>query len=278
MDAIHVAAALASAALHAGWNAAVKASARPTEAMTAQMMAAGLVCVPVLAWTGLPDPASWPWIACSTLVNLVTVATMLRAYDAAGFGVVYPVGRAVSVLMVVPLAALLAGERIGPWQAAGVAMVATSLLVLALGARRDRFLPPRALFLTLASGLGIAVYVMSDAHGVRASGSPAAYGCAASIVNGAVMYLRHRRMGSPWGIIGANWRVALPASVASSLSYLLILWVWSAGPIAPGAALRDVSAIFAILISVWWLKEPFDRTRLAAVALAAVAVPLLRIG
>jgi len=278
MDAIHVAAALASAALHAGWNAAVKASARPTEAMTAQMMAAGLVCVPVLAWTGLPDPASWPWIACSTLVNLVTVATMLRAYDAAGFGVVYPVGRAVSVMIVLPMAALLLGERMGPAAIAGVAMIASSLALLAASARGERGIPARGLAWTIASGTCIALYVLCDAQGVRAAQSALAYGCLASISNGAVMAWRQRHLGNPLQLVASFPMVTVAAGFASMASYLLILWVWDQGPIAPAAALRDTSAIFALLIAVYWLKEPFDRLRVAAVLLAAAAVPLLRLG
>ena len=43
MDAILVAAALVSALLHAGWNAAVKATARPTEALSGQMIVAGAI-------------------------------------------------------------------------------------------------------------------------------------------------------------------------------------------------------------------------------------------
>ena len=54
---------------------------------------------------------------------------------------------------------------------------------------------------------------------------------------------------------------------------------WIAGaPVAPAAALRDTSSVFAILIAVVWLKEPFTRTRILAVLLAAAAVPLLRLG
>ena len=67
------------------------------------------------------------------------------------------------------------------------------------------------------------------------------------------------------GIKGAaeQWKTALPIAFASVGSYLLILWVWSHAPIAPAAALRDTSAIFAVLIAVFWLKEPFTRTRIA---------------
>jgi EamA domain-containing membrane protein RarD len=41
--------------------------------------------------------------------------------------------------------------------------------------------------------------------------------------------------------------------------------------------LRDTSAVFAIVIAVIWLKEPFTRTRVLAVLLAAAAIPLLRL-
>jgi hypothetical protein len=42
-------------------------------------------------------------------------------------------------------------------------------------------------------------------------------------------------------------------------------------------ARHDTSAVFAIVIAVAWLKEPFTRIRLVAVLLAAAAVPLLRL-
>ena len=65
-------------------------------------------------------------------------------------------------------------------------------------------------------------------------------------------------------------------AVASTASYLLILWVLSGAPVAPSAALRDTSAVFALLIAIVWLKEPFTRLQLIAILLAAAAVPLLR--
>ena len=68
----------------------------------------------------------------------------------------------------------------------------------------------------------------------------------------------------------------MPIALASVASYLLILWVWSGAAIAPAAALRDTSAVFALLIAIVWLKEPFTRPQLLAILLSAAAVPLLR--
>lgn len=278
MDLIHVGAALLSAFLHASWNAAIKASREPSRAMTAQMLIGAVLVVPALLVTGLPARASWPWLVGSTLINIATVRALLRAYSFGGFGIVYPMVRALAVLMVVPMAAAIAGDRIGPYALAGVMVIILSLAALAYDATRGKALSPKALGWTLAAGLGTAAYVLCDAQGVRASGSPLAYGFTASITNAAAMCWHQRHVGAPWRQLDGQWVVAAPAALASMVSYLLILWVWSNAPIAAASALRDTSAVFAILIAVTWLKEPFTPTRIAAVLLAAAAVPLLRLG
>ncbi len=278
MDITDVATALLSALLHAGWNAAVKANRNPAQAMTAQMLLGAILVVPALLWSGLPAPAAWIWIVASTLMNVLTISALLRAYELGGFGLVYPVMRAVAVLLVVPMAAAFAGEKFGPAALAGILVIALSLGVLALDAMRDRTVIPKVLAWTLAAGLGTAAYIMCDAQGVRASGNPWAYGFVVSITNAAAMCWRQRRQGPPWRQLDGQWLATLPIAMASMASYLLILWVWSHAPIAPAAALRDTSSIFAILIAVAWLREPFTRTRILAVLMAAAAVPLLRLG
>jgi hypothetical protein len=104
-----------SAVLHAGWNATVKAHVKPTEVMTAQMVMSALLGLPALLWTGLPNAAALPWIAGSTSINLVIVTALLRAYGLIGFGTAYPVVRALSVMLVTPLATLLSGELLSAW-------------------------------------------------------------------------------------------------------------------------------------------------------------------
>jgi len=276
MDLTQVGAALLSALLHAGWNAAVKASPRTNEAMTAQMVVSAAISVPGLVWSGVPAPASWIWIAASTALNLVTVTALLRAYDLVGFGMVYPVVRALSVLLVVPLAAALSGERLGASGLIGIALVSSSLLLLARGDAGGHAVPRAAFGWIGLAGVATAAYVTCDAQGVRHAGSPCAYGFLVSITNAIAMWGKQSAVANPWRMVTGHLTVGVPAAAASMASYLLILWVWSGAPIAPAAALRDTSAIFAILIAVVWLREPFTRLRLLAVALSAAAVPLLR--
>lgn len=176
MDLTDVSLALLSAVLHAGWNAAVKASRHPAQVMTAQMVLGAVLVVPALFWSGLPNLASFGWIAASTLMNVLTVSALLRAYELGGFGLVYPVVRSVAVLMVVPLAAVMTGERLGTAGLLGILVISLALIVLAWDAARGQGISAAAMGWTLAAGVGTAAYVMSDAQGVRLSGSPWAYG------------------------------------------------------------------------------------------------------
>jgi drug/metabolite transporter (DMT)-like permease len=277
VDSTLVVAALISAALHAAWNAAVKSSARPPLAMTAQMLASAALAVPVLFWVGLPAPASWPWLAVSSVLSMGAVASLLRAYEHAGFGVVYPTVRASSVLLVLPLAAAVAGEWPRPLGLLGVALVSAAVLVLARGEGVARSLSRPALGWTLASAAFTAGYIVCDAQGVRRSSSALAYGCVLAISNALLWTAWQRRDGLRLGELLPQWPRTLLLAVAATLSYWLILWVWTRAPIAPASALRDTSAIFATLIAVTVLKERLDQRVLWAVALATAGTVSIRL-
>jgi len=274
------AAALASAFLHAAWNAAVKAHPEPRQAMAAQMITSALLCVPGALWVGLPPAAAWPWLLLSTAMNTGTVLALLKAYEHGGFGTVYPIARATAVLGVAAVAPMLLGDRLSATATLGVLLVVAALALLALDTRRGgtQALHGRALGWTLAAGGFIAGSVLADAQAVRRSHSALEYGFAVCIVNAVVISWVNRAGGSPWAVVRGCARVAVPASVLAMTSYLLILWVFRHAPVAQASALRDTSAVFAMLIAVLWLKEPLHRGRLAVLLLAVAGVPLLRLG
>jgi drug/metabolite transporter (DMT)-like permease len=277
VDSTLVVAALLSAVLHAAWNAGVKSSADPPLAMTAQMVASAALALPVLIWTGLPAAAAWPWMAVSTTLSMGAVASLLRAYRHAGFGVVYPMARASSVLLVLPLAAAATGEWPRPLGLCGVALVSVAVLLLARGEGSTRALSRPALGWTLASAAFTSGYIVCDAQGVRRSGSALAYGCVLALANAALWSALQRRKGMRLAELLEHRPRTLWMAVAATLSYWLILWVWTRAPIALAAALRDTSAIFAMLIAVTVLKERLAGRVLWAVALAALGTVSIRL-
>ncbi len=208
MDLTDVSLALLSAVLHAGWNAAVKASRHPAQVMTAQMVLGAVLVVPALFWSGLPNLASFGWIAASTVMNVLTVSALLRAYELGGFGLVYPVVRSLAVLMVVPLAAVMTGEHLGTAGLLGILVISSRWSPSPGTPRGGRGSRAAAMGWTLAAGIGTAAYIMSDAQGVRLSGSPWAYGFVVSITNALAMAWRQRprrtALGAGYGALGAR--------------------------------------------------------------------------
>lgn len=167
MDTIYILAALGSALLHATWNAAVKSTGQHTAVMTGQMLVAGLVGLPVLFFVDLPRWESLVWIAASALFNVMGIKAILRAYDHGEFGLVYPMSRAIMIMLVVPLSTLLAHERLSTGAMLGIALIIAALALLALSARHGQNLSRQVLIWTGVGGVLSACTVLIDANGIR---------------------------------------------------------------------------------------------------------------
>jgi drug/metabolite transporter (DMT)-like permease len=272
---ILVAAALASAFLHAAWNAGVKASADPRGAMAAQVVASGLGALPLLLFLPWPSPSALPFLCGSALFNVLTLVTFLRGYETGGgFGFVYPLARATSPLLVLLAANLMQNERVSLLGMAGIGLVSAGVAFFAYGEGRER---KKALVYALLAGAFSAAYAICDANGARRSPSVLGYGFAMSLVNAVVFGSFHRfRNGvSILEALRANKLMATLGAGAGTLSYLLILWVWSRAPIAIGSALRDTSVVFAALIAAK-LGEGLGLQRLLAIALVTAGACMIR--
>jgi drug/metabolite transporter (DMT)-like permease len=258
---IVIAAALLSAVLHAAWNAAVKASPDPAGAMAAQVVASGLIAVPLLMLLPLPSLAAVPWLAGSSLFGFLTLLSLLRGYA--------------SPLLVLLLAYATQGEAVGTVGILGIALVSFGIAGFAYGEGRRR---PEAFAYAVLAGVTSAVYAVCDANGARHSPSVAGYGFTAALVNAVVFGTFHRmRNGIALAqALRSHWGMATLGAGAASLSYILILWVWSHAPVALGAALRDTSVVFAALIAVA-LGERLTPQRLAAILLVAAGACLIRL-
>jgi drug/metabolite transporter (DMT)-like permease len=277
LDTIYILAALGSALLHATWNAAVKSTGQHSAIMTGQMLVAALVGLPVLLFVPMPNLASIGWIAGSALFNVLGLRAILRAYDHGEFGLVYPMSRAIMIMLVVPLSTLLAHEQLSVGAMLGIALIISALTVLALSARHGQDFSRHVLVWTGVGGVLSACTVLIDAHGIRQSGSPFAYGCIVAIVNAANMTWQQRRLPGLFAMMRQHGSVTLWSGALSMASYLLIVWVFSKAPIAGAAALRDTSSVFAVLIAMVFMKEAINRTKLLAVAMAVAAIPLMRL-
>jgi drug/metabolite transporter (DMT)-like permease len=244
--------------------------------MAAQVVASGILSLPLLMLAPLPSRAAIPWLAGSATFGFLTLLALLRGYaSGGGFGLVYPLARATSPLLVLLLAYGTQGEAVGITGMLGIALISIGIACFAYGEGRHR---PAAFAYAVLAGITAAAYAVCDANGARHSPSVAGYGFAAAIINAVVFGTFHRvRNGIALSnALRAHWGMATLGAGAASLSYILILWVWSHAPIAIGAALRDTSVVFAALIAAA-LGERLTAQRLVAILLVTGGACLIRL-
>ena len=176
------------------------------------------------------------------------------------------------------------GEAPGPIASLGVAALVAGVLAMgASGLAHGRIDPP-TLLVALANSVVIAVYSVIDGQGARLSGAGAtfafAYNSWADALTGVaylpiVVCFRGRAVAVAFA---RGWRHGLVGGVAAFLGYAIVIWAMTQAPIAAVAALRETSVVFAAIIGVVALGEPFHAQRAIAALVILAGVILLRIG
>jgi drug/metabolite transporter (DMT)-like permease len=266
---------LASAALHAGWNALV-ASARDAHATTAiaLLVGAAVFAVPA-ALTWRVEPEAWPYIAASAVLELLYFALLAAVYSRADLSFAYPIARGSAPVLVLAISVIALGAPIGLVTAAGVLTVTAGVL-LVRGIGRPA---ADAASLALALGVGacIAGYTLVDDHGVRHAGALPYFelvliACALPYVaviaatNGAAALRR------------AADRRAAATGVGMVAAYLLILEALERAEAAPVAALRETSVVMAAAGAALAGRKGVPTARLAGAVLVVAGVAALALG
>jgi drug/metabolite transporter (DMT)-like permease len=268
---------LASALLHASWNALARASSEPGDVVASAVIAAGLISVPALFWTGLPGQASWGWLLGGMVINVAGIRFSMAAYRRASFALTYPIMRAGIPMLALPVAFVLLGEWPRPGGAFGVVLIAAALLMLGFAARRSGRDELKGVGFALLAALAGAGYVSADAMGVRLGGNIFGYAFALAVGNAMLMALLTRVEGkSPVAMFRRHAGIAFGISFVSMTSFLLYIWAVAQTPVALAAALRETSVLFAVAIAAFVLKEEVGRWHWAAAFLALAGVAAIR--
>jgi drug/metabolite transporter (DMT)-like permease len=270
---------LLGALLHASWNTAVK-SGRDVFLDTVLIASGGaVVAAAAIPFLPLPLAASWPFAAVSATIHVAYFALVAAAYRAGDMSFAYPLMRGTAPLLVALASGPLLGEAIGATAWAGMLLISGGILGLTLVYRRPGrpILAPTGF--ALANAVVIATYTFVDGVGVRLSGDAMAY-TAWMLLLTAVPLLAwslRRRPATFVDHLRAHWRLGLFGGACSFASYALALWAMTQAPIAPVAALRETSILFAMGLAALVLKERFGLVRSLAAAAIAAGVMTLRL-
>ncbi|PZP64943.1 MAG: EamA family transporter [Azospira oryzae] len=279
MSATVMLAVLFAAALHATWNARLKASRDPLLEAMAVVMGAGLLALPAVAWLPAPQAESWPPLAGSTALHVAYFVLVALAYRSGELSIAYPLMRGMPPVVIAAGAALFFGEALSWLGWTAVLTIVLGVLTLTSEGLRVRALSGPGLAIVAANVAVIAAYTLVDGAGVRASGNAASYAAWLFVLTGAALapmcaaLAWRRRPARP----ALQWGQALLGSACTLGAYGIALWAMTRAPIALVAALRETSILFGAAMAARWLREPFSRRRWAGVALVAAGAITMRI-
>ncbi|MGY2201487.1 EamA family transporter [Pseudomonas gingeri] len=270
---------LVAAVLHAAWNTLIKFSGERLLVVACMDSVALLFVLLMLGFVTLPPAEIWPWIIASALFELLYRYLLIQAYRVGDLGLVYPLMRGLSPLVVLGLTLVFAGESLTTQQILGILLIPCGMLCLLWqGGGGDR-LPWSMLPVVLLIGLCIGGYTFVDGQALRRWPHPLDYLVWMSLLSAwpyPLVALTRRRAAFArfWR---EQWRLGLGVGFCVLFSYALVLWAMQLGSIAEAAALREISVILVVLFGMRYLKEPFGRPRLLACGLVLAGMLIMKI-
>lgn len=272
---------LVAAACHAGWNTMLKMRLEPVATTSLVAFASGLVALPFVFYTGLPEPASWPYVIASVAIHIGYYLALANAYRFGDLTQVYPIARGSAPLMTAIVASVWLDERLGPYGWAGIVVLAGGILLLAFRGRRalDRIDTRRGVGFALLTSMTITVYTIVDGTGARLAGSANAYTAWLFLLSGAAMAVYGLVHVGPRlvGDFRTTWPLAMAGAALSTAAYAIAIWAMTVAPIALVAALRETSVLFGALFGALLLREPLLPARIAAAFLVLAGALLVRL-
>jgi drug/metabolite transporter (DMT)-like permease len=281
-----IAAVLGAALLHATWNALVKArgsggaAVDPLPATVLVVLGGALASAILLPFMSAPAPASWPFIAASSLTQCAYYLLLIEAYRSGDMSHAYPLMRGSAPLLVALVNGPLTGESLRPGQWLAMFLICGG--VLAMGLARTPHGGPaqrRSTIFALLTACVIALYTLIDGAGVRRSNAPAAYTMWIFLLTGFAVTAWSARERSRELLAAARARPLLVpvGGISTVASYGIALWAMTLAPVAAIAALRETSILFATAIAALLLREHVSRSRLLAVLLIACGAVAMRL-
>ncbi|MBD8496599.1 EamA family transporter [Pseudomonas syringae] len=270
---------LMAAGLHATWNTLVKFSGERLLVIASMDFVALVFALLALGFVTPPAAAIWPWLIASALFELLYRALLIKAYQVGDLGLVYPLMRGLSPLVVLGLTLLSGGEVLSNGQILGILLIPAGLACLLWQGGGGVRLPWSMLPVVGLVGLCIGSYTWIDGQALTLGAQPLDYLVwltlisawpfpAVAVVCRRLAFVRFWRQ---------QWRLGMSVGLCVLVSYALVLWAMQLGSVAEAAALREISVVLVVLMGMRYLQEPFGHPRLLACALVLLGLLVMKL-
>ncbi len=277
------AAVLGAALLHALWNSVVKSAGDKFMSSARVALWTGVVAAFVGLAMPAPFAASLPYVIVSALIHVVYFLLVGRLYRNADLSVAYPLMRGLAPLIATGIAAVTLREVPDSVALVGVLALVAGVATMGLSGLAHGRIDRVTLVVALCNSVTIATYSVIDGEGARLAGPNAAHafaynawsdGLTAALYLPIVLALRGNAAGPEF--VRDPLRSAF-AGLAAFGGYAIVVWAMTQAPIGAVAALRECSVVFAAIIGVAFLGEPFRGARAGAALLIVGGVIALRL-
>jgi drug/metabolite transporter (DMT)-like permease len=276
--------------LHAGWNLVLRNQRSDSTFLQITIVVSVVGLGPALIAELGPQallPHVWGYLIVAGIFQAIYYLGLTQGYRYGDFTVVYPIARALPVLLVA-VGDVARGRA--PSSAAWLGMVLVSIgcLVIPLeswwGFSMKRYWN-RAMLWAVITAMTIVGYTITDkmaadliAPGPWAAARYGIYETAASVV---VYWFILKIMGRP--ALGqaslASWRWSAIAAIGVFGAYWLILWSYQlAFHASYVVALRQLSIVIGVVLGAWFLREAAPLLRLSAACLIVAGVAGIVLG
>ncbi len=271
---------LFAAFCHATWNALVKFGNDRFFGLIMISFFSGVLTIPALFWFGLPSPEAIRWLVLSVLFHIGYTYFLSQAYAHGDLSQIYPISRGSAPLITALMSVVLFNELIPFMGLIGILLIITGVVLIAFAGRRFTLnIKGKALLFALCTAFFTACYTLSDGHGARASKDPVVYTLWLFLLNGIVLtipgIMKYRS--SLFSGIRQYWRSGLLGGLMQLLSYGIAIWAMSQAPIVIVAAIRETSVLFAMFLSIVFLKEKFNMMRIIACIVILLGVLIAKL-
>ncbi len=243
----------------------------------------GLTVLPFAFFVPLPRGPLWLAVAASVAVHWIYQFAMIRALHRGDLSLVFPVMRGLAPLLAAVFAAMALQEYPSLIGWAGLVAATAALIVFAMPENTGQTTTPlkrEALFWAAITALGIALYSVVDAWGIRQASEPLTFVIWLFLFDwvGITSVFLLTRRGRVIETVRPHIRGGVMGGLLGSVSYGAALYAFTLTEAAAVTAMRETSVVFGALLGAVFLKEPFGRRRIIAAAILATGLLLLEIG
>jgi drug/metabolite transporter (DMT)-like permease len=270
---------LLAAILHATWNFFAKRTGGSLTVLWLAALVSTLATIPTAIAVQIGQPFSTRGLligVCSGVVHCVYWWALARTYQRGDISLTYPIARGSGVLGTAVGSMLWLREPLSTLGAIGIAGVCAG--VFALGyQRRIEPVRTRVVLLALLTGLTITGYSLLDDQGVETM-APAVYLAVETGVGVLLLSIFgwNRIRASAPNAYRLYSRTIIVIGIGSPLTYLIILYAYSRGPVSYITAVREFSVVIAALLGARYLNEKIGPLRWAGIAMVVAGMVLIK--